>query len=101
MFRKKWDKIWGSIPLPLRNKYILVVLVFGIWMIFFDKQSVIKHYKLQKQLSNMHNEMDYYREEIDRIEMERAEMEEDIERYVRERYFMSKENEDVFVIKRK
>jgi len=98
---KKIKGLWDKIPPALRNKYVWTILVFGIWMSFFDKQSLIKHIKLQVQLNSMHNEMDYYRGEIDRIETERAEMEEDIERYVREKYFMSKENEDVFVIKRK
>lgn len=97
----KRRKIIDKIPVPLRNKYILTILVFGIWMTFFGKQSLVTHVKLSFQLNEMYDEMERYRDGIEQIEAERAEMEADIERYVREKYFMSKENEDVFVIRRK
>jgi len=101
MFFMKRRNIKDKIPIPLRNKYILTIIVFAMWMTFFGKQSLLTHIKLSLQLNEMHNEMERYREGIEKIESERAEMEEDIEKYVREKYFMSKENEDVFVIRRK
>lgn len=95
---KKW---FDFVPRPLKNIYVVLILSFGIWMLVFDKQSVITHIKLSNTINQIYEEMEFYEEEIDRIETERARMDADTDRYVREKYHMSKENEDVFVIRRK
>jgi cell division protein DivIC len=93
--------LFDKLPSPLKNIYIVAILVFSVWMIFFDKHSLITHIKLTQIINGIHRDMDNYRKEIQMIETEKALMDSGTERYVREKYFMSRENEDVFIIIRK
>ncbi len=102
MFCLKYlNAFFQRVPKPLKNIYLLTILAFAVWMVFFDKQSVITHIKLSQTINKIHSEMDNYKIQIEEIEVERARMDIDTERYVREKYLMAKENEDVFVINRK
>jgi len=87
-------------PAPLKNLYLVSIMIFSIWMIFFDKHSLITHIKLTQIINNIHHDMDNYREQIEIIATEKELMDLKTERYVREKYFMSRENEDVFIIVR-
>lgn len=93
--------LFRKLPTPLKNIYIVTVFVFAMWMFFFDKHSLITHIKLNQIIYNFDRDMDHYRDQIQMIETEKTLMESRTERYVREKYFMSKENEDVFIIVRK
>ncbi len=99
LIRKVQDLI-EKLPLPFRNVYILTVLIFSLWMVFFDKHSLITHIKLSNIIYDINRDMENYKEQIEVIEIEKALMDSKTERYVREKYFMSKENEDIFIIVR-
>lgn len=102
MFSKDyWIVFFSRIPRPLKNIYLITVFGFFMWMMFFDKQSILTHIKLSDSINKIHREMDFYRTQIEEINEERSRMDQNTERYVREKYLMAKENEDVFVINRK
>ena len=35
------------------NKYFLILLVFAIWMVFFDENSVVNQRELSKEIDGM------------------------------------------------
>lgn len=35
------------------NRYLLMGAIFLIWIIFFDKNSIINHYKINKKIEKM------------------------------------------------
>lgn len=85
----------------LRNKYLLAVLVFLVWLLIFDQNSLIDRIKYLNALHNMENEKQYYLERIEEDSRRLNELKTDrdnLEKFAREQYFMKKENEDVFVI---
>lgn len=81
------------------NKYTLTVLIFLMWLAFFDgKYNMLKQRKLTHKVEKLEIEK---QTELDKLESARLEYEEimtDQEKYAREKYFLSKEGEDVFII---
>lgn len=87
----------------LRNKYFIAVLVFLIWLLVFDRNSLIDRVRYIRTLSDLEDERQYYIERIDEDSRRLNELKTDkdnLEKFAREQYFMKKENEDVFVIVR-
>ena len=87
-----------SVPAPLRNKYILVLTLFFAWMIFIDKHDVLTQFKLQRTVKKLEQEKVLYSEQIKAAERERLDLEVNKEKIAREKYFMKKPGEDVFII---
>lgn len=83
------------------NKYFVAFLVFAVWLAFFDRHNLIVQYKLASKVKELHREIDEYARKLEDVETERKLMREWPERYARERYFMHREDEEVFVIRRK
>jgi cell division protein FtsB len=70
-------------------------------MIFFDQENFIEQYHLTKTLNDLDSKKEFYQEEIAQNEEKINLLETDaeyLEKFAREKYFMKKENEDVFVI---
>jgi len=87
----------------INNKYFYTGLVFLIWWIFFDQESILVQYELTKVRFGLENQKDYYNSEIEKDESAINTLQNDtvfLEKYAREKYFMKKDNEDIFVIVR-
>ena len=85
----------------LRNKYLIAVLVFLVWLLVFDRNSLIGRLKYIRTMNDLEDEKQYYIERIDRDSRRLEELKtnnNNLEKFAREQYFMKKENEDVFVI---
>jgi cell division protein DivIC len=85
----------------LRNKYLMAVLVFLVWLLIFDNNSLIDRVKYLNTLHEMKDEKQYYLKRIDEDSRRLNELKTDrdnLEKFAREEYFMKKENEDIFVI---
>ena len=92
--QKSWFKF-------ITNRYILVLLIFFIWMMFFDANSWVNHRKLNKELSEIDNNIKYYKTEIKKDSSIISTLKDstEIEKFARENYYMKRENEDVYIIK--
>ncbi len=85
----------------IRNKYLMAVLVFLVWLLVFDNNSLIDRVRYLNTLHDMEEEKQYYLERIEEDSRRLRELKtdrENLEKFAREQYFMKKENEDVFVI---
>ena len=85
----------------INNKYFYTGLLFLIWWIFFDQESLIVQYDLARVKIGLEKQKEYYNNEIDKDEAAINTLQNDtvlLEKYAREKYFMKKDNEDVFVI---
>lgn len=96
-FSKLKNKRWFRI---VSNKYLLIVVVFAVWMLFFDANSYLIHNELDTEIENLEDNAEFYRSEIekDREFMKKIEDDEELERFAREKYFFKKENEDIYII---
>lgn len=82
------------------NKYIWVLLFFIVWMVFLDNYSYFDHRFLDDQIGELEDNKEYYQEEISKDEEQIKQLKNpaQIEKYAREKYYMKKENEDIYLI---
>ncbi|PKA96843.1 septum formation initiator [Flavobacteriaceae bacterium MAR_2009_75] len=91
--KKKWFSV-------LTNVYILVLTVFVIWMLFFDTNSLLIHLELKKEINKLEKQQEFLKEEIanDKIILERLSDPEELEKFAREKYYLKKKNEEIYLI---
>ena len=84
----------------LVNRYALVLLFFIIWMVFLDNYSYLEHRVLNKEIDLLEENINYYKKEIkeDSIRIKKLKNEDQVEKYAREKYYMKRENEDIYII---
>jgi cell division protein FtsB len=84
----------------LSNKYVLVILLFGVWMLFLDNYSYLEHRLLDKEINELEDNEQYYRNEIkaDQQKIKLLKNTNQVEKYAREKYFMKKDSEDIYII---
>jgi len=84
----------------LTNKYVLILIIFSIWMLFFDENSHLNHRKLNQEIEELENAIEFYQKEIEKNrEMIHALKDQDeLEKFAREAYQMKKENETLYLI---
>lgn len=82
------------------NKYVLVLLLFIVWMLFLDNYSYLEHRILDKEINELENNKNYYINEKnkDSIQIKKLQNPDQIEKYAREKYYMKKDSEDVYII---
>jgi len=92
--KKPWYRfIW--------NKYLIVTLLFAIWMFFFDQNSFFIHRELDKQVNELEHDKKIYQEKLQKetIQIHQIKTNPDaIEKIAREKHYLKKENEDVFIV---
>ena len=96
--RKSLNILKDRFPKNLFNKYLLAVVIFLIWMIFFDSNRMISQYSLQKSVNDLEREKENFEQNIVQIKEDKKDIEENKVKFARKKYFMHKENEDVFII---
>lgn len=84
-----------------RNKYFLSTAAFVVWMLFFDKNDMLSQYEYRTEVHKLQQEKDFYEIETAKVKKDLNELNTNLntaEKFAREKYFMKKDNEDVFVI---
>ncbi len=97
MFDSLKQKPWFKIS---SNKYVLISLFFLIWMLFVDNYSYLDHRYLNNQIDELERQKQYYQEGIrdDQKNIKSLKDPNQIEKYAREKYYMKKDSEDVYII---
>jgi len=91
-------KIWFYLK---KYKYIITSLVFFVWILFIDQTGLLFKQKLNKEINSLKNKKAFYIEDIKKNEKYYHDLltnPKTKEKLAREEYFMSKDNEEVFVI---
>ena len=85
---------------PFKNIFILSLIIFSVWMLFFDSNSWFFHNDLNNDIEKLEEEKEHYKTEFDKDEKEikKLSTEEGIEKYGRENFNMKKEDEDIYII---
>ncbi|MBU6168738.1 MAG: septum formation initiator family protein [Bacteroidetes bacterium] len=86
------------IPGPLKNKYILTGVVFIIWLLLFDNHNLFEQIRLQRSIVQLRNDKENFEAKIIEAKREGELLRKNGEAIAREKYFMSKKGEDVFII---
>ncbi|AWN81737.1 FtsB family cell division protein [Candidatus Cardinium hertigii] len=94
-------RIIGKIRKVLVDFYCVVTFFFIIWMYFLDDQNICAQYNVYKQCKKLEREHIYYTTHIQKIKEETKALlqeEERLEQLAREKYYMKKKQEDLYVI---
>ncbi|CAI8372182.1 MAG: Uncharacterised protein [Flavobacterium sp. SCGC AAA160-P02] len=83
----------------LTNRYILILTIFIIWMFFFDANVQLNR-EFDKEIIDLNNTIDFYKNEINRDKKIIEELQDSLqlEKFAREKYLMKKKNEDIYII---
>lgn len=90
-----------KVPPVLRNKYILTIAIFVVWLLLFDSNNLLARYKEMRELHKLKIDREYY---INKIETDRKKLHElktdnqNLEKFAREQYRMKKADEDLYII---
>ena len=83
-----------------KNVFILISVVFAIWMLFFDTNSLLTHVELNRDIDDLEDENEYYKREIgkDKKEIETLSSDKGLEKFAREKYYMKRDKEEIYII---
>ena len=93
--------MWKKLPHWAKSFYFLLGLGFLFWMFFFDAEDFVAQYQLRNRLRCLAEEKRYYLKQIEKLQQDKKELashEDLLEKFAREKYFMKKKTEDLYVI---
>jgi cell division protein FtsB len=91
---------YAKIPSHFVNKYTLVGFLFVIWVGIFDTHSLWETLQLNRTINRLEKEKIELKKNIENAKSDRKDLENNQEKYAREKYYMHRENEEVFIIER-
>ncbi|XOD67642.1 MAG: FtsB family cell division protein [Flavobacteriales bacterium Tduv] len=102
---EKFDAKEGLKLKPLlKSKYFWTGTFFLLWMIFFDTNSFMIHWNLEKDIKKMKSEQAYLKKKIttekDQLNKIHTELGY-LEKVARERFYMKRDNEELFIVTEK
>lgn len=97
---------WFDIQLPkklqwIKNKYVIIITLFLLWMMFFDQNNFLRIAENYHELRVMQQQKSMLMKKIVLDSLHTEELltdDKNLEKFAREQYLMKKPNEDIFVI---
>jgi len=92
---RKWIRV-------LINKYTVLIFIYLVYVTFFDDHNLIKRFKNASEIEKLNTELDIYQKKIKESRDEIYKLQHDtayLEKYAREKYYMRRPNEDVFIFR--
>ncbi|MFN5134103.1 MAG: FtsB family cell division protein [Chitinophagaceae bacterium] len=93
-------QLLSHIPAFLKNKYFLTITGLLVWMFFFDRNDFPAQIERSQKLKVLKTNTAYYDQKIAAAKEELQKRKTDpsaYERIAREKYYMKKDNEDLFI----
>jgi len=85
----------------LSNKYLVSLVFFGVIILFTDHNNLFEQHDRKQELKELQAKKEYYQQEIAKTKKELADLSSNpaaLEKYAREKFYMKRENEDVFLV---
>jgi cell division protein FtsB len=98
--RKKAD-LWRQAFEWFSNRYVLTAAIGLVWVTFISEIDLVYLAKSQLELNRLENQVAHYELEIEATGNQLVDLTsnpERLERFAREKYFMKRDNEDLFRI---
>src|ERR1700712_3054472 len=96
-------KLIRHIPPFIYNKYFLATSLFIIWMLFFDRNDFFTLMERRKELHQIEESKDYFSHKIaegKKFSLDMRSNADAVEKFVREKYLMKRDNEDLFLVQK-
>jgi cell division protein FtsB len=94
-------KFAEKIPPIIRNKYVLTIIIFVVWVLLLDSNSLVVRFKEMRELHKLKIDREYYIKRIEDDKQKLYELKTDnhnLEKFAREQYRMKKPDEDLYII---
>ena len=94
-------KLLQHIPAWLKNKYFIASMAFVAWIIFFDRNDIITQLQRRHELNDLQLTKENFTKKITEERKELNQLQTNpaiLEKYAREKYYMKRDNEDLFII---
>jgi cell division protein DivIC len=94
-------KILNKVPPFFRNKYILTIIIFFLWLLLFDANSLLDKFRAMKDVKQLKIDKEYYENRIENDKRKLNELKTDndnLEKFAREQYHMKRPDEDLYII---
>ncbi len=98
---KQLQQILKKLAPYYKNKYLIAGTLFIVWLVFFDQNNLLERSRQINHLHQLQQDKVYYQKRIqeDSTRLQQLKTDKDnLERFAREKYYMKKDNEDIFVI---
>ncbi len=84
----------------LTNRFILAILIFLVWIIFIDDNSLLYLRDLDRQIQQLEDKKNFYKEGIKKQKQTLKDLNDDrqLQKYAREKLLLKKEGEDIYLI---
>ncbi|MDQ6815624.1 MAG: septum formation initiator family protein [Bacteroidota bacterium] len=94
-------KRFRSILYFLKNKYISSVIVFIVWISFFDRNDLWTQWDRKNELHKLEVSASFYEQEIAATKKDLLDLNNNpavLEKFAREKFYLKKPNEEIFII---
>ncbi len=91
----------NKVPPIFRNKYILTILIFFIWILLLDSNNLISRFQDMNELHRLRKDREYLQNKVEVDKKKINELKTDnhnLEKFGREQYLMKKPDEDLFIV---
>jgi cell division protein DivIC len=99
---KMWQRVKESGFYKLiKNKFFIATLIFAVWVIFIDKNSLIDWFHIRLNIVRQERQIEYYKNEIKSIDEKLQELSsnlDSLEKFAREQYYFHEDDEDLFIV---
>lgn len=85
----------------LKNKYVITIAIFIVWILFFDKTNVKNWVGEYIKNNRIERDKAHYEQEIMRVDNQLNLLRsnnDSLEKYAREKFYMRRDNEEIFII---
>jgi len=85
----------------LRNKYISAIIVFIVWISFFDRNDLFTQWDRKRELQKLETSKKFYEEEIAATRKDLLDLNNNpavLEKFAREKFYLKRPNEEIFII---
>ena len=101
--KKKIKDLYQKTPGWLKNGYFISAILFFIWILFFDTNSILKNIERENKINQLKTDIEYYENEIKKDKaviqvISEDSLTEELEKYFREQLLLSKKNEEIFIV---
>jgi cell division protein FtsB len=96
-------KFIRHIPPFIYNKYFLAFFLFAGWLLFFDRNDFFTLMERKNTLQQIEQSKEYFSQKIaegKKFSLDMRSNADAVEKFVREKYLMKRDNEDLFLVQK-
>lgn len=84
-----------------RNKYLLSIVIFVVWVSFFDRNDLFTQYDRKQELQKLQTSTEFYEKEILTTKKDLRDLNNNpavMEKFAREKFYLKRPNEEIFLV---